>query len=393
MRKTDDMMEEEYVILDEVTAFISNHLSLTRTQADAITLYASATHALPGLVTIGRMLFSADVEAAGKTLAMEIAAALSDNPQDASGTPYALQSELAAAAATPEKHHPTFYFDEIGGVYGESGLNKGNNNTLDAVLKKGYRISGKSSWSVNRTKQEFSVFGGFYLTGLKTAIPRDIRSRTIVIEMKPGRPKRYYDIRESVPQARELQESLGSQVLAMTGDISAFRARGFHPRLTGRKLEVWEPLLAVAWVMGGQRWLNRCLTAFLDLALSESDEIRLSPRQRVLKDMNDILDTAFAGKRFVGGLALADELRHLPDPLYGRTPNGIARLVADYMEPVQPRQERFGQERVRGYRSADIRRLWEQVKPEEMDDAELMEEDNPFAVTADVSELSFGNAA
>ena len=384
----------EYLILDEVCDFVSDHLKVASTQADAITLYAASTHALPGLVTIGRMLFSAEVEEAGKTLAMEIAAALSDNPQDAAGSSYALQSALAAAAAAPEKHHPTFYYDEIGGVYGESGLNRGGNAVLDQTLKKGYRISGKSSWSVNRTKQEFSVFGGFYMTGLKTAIPRDIRSRTIVIEMKPGKPGRYYDIRESVPQAQELQEALNSQVLAVTRQIGAFRGRGLHPRLTGRKLEVWEPLLAVAWVMGGQRWLNRALTAFLDLALSESDEVKLSPRQRVLKDMNDLLGTAFAGKRFIGGLDLADELRHLPDPLYGRTPNGIARLVADCMRPVEPRQERFGSEkRVRGYRAADIRRLWEQVKPEETEDAELAEEDNPFAVTADVSELSSGKAA
>ena len=377
----------EACILDEVAGFVGAHVCATQAQTDAMVLYAAATHALTAFPAFGRMLFTSLDEASGKTRAMEVAVALSANPQDASGTPYALQSELAASANEPEKPVPSFYYDEIGGVYGEAGLNRGANKTLDDVLKKGYRAGASSSWSVNRTKQSFSIFTPFLMTGLRTSIPRDIRSRTIVIQMHPGTPQRYFDVREAQPHATALAEALGAAVKSRMPEMTAFRARGIHPRLRDRKLEVWEPLCAAAYILGGQRWLNRCVTAFRDLALAQSDVIVLTPRQQVIRDVaavtaaSDRKHALEDGSGFIGGLVLTDELRRLENPLYAsRTEASLAQLISDALPMSTIQLTVSGGKRVRGYYEADILAAWDKIRPEDPEDAEIPGEVNPFEV-------------
>ena len=374
-------------ILDEAAEFIGDYVSATQAQTDAMLLYAAATHALTAFPAFGRMLFTSLSEESGKTRAMEITAALCANPQDGSGTPYALQSELAAAANEPEKPMPSFYYDEIGSVYGDSGLLKGSNKTLDDVLKKGYRNGATSSWSVNRTKQSFSIFCPFLVTGLRTSIPRDIRSRTIVIQMQHGSPRRYFDVREAQPHAKALAESLAAAVMARTTQLAEFRARGIHPRLRDRKLEVWEPLCAVAYILGGQRWLNRCITAFRDLALAQSDTVVLSPKQQVIRDAAEVTEASDRkhvledGSEFIGGLTLIDELHRLDNPLYqSRTDASLAQLISDALPMNTVQLTVSDGKRVRGYYAADILDAWDKIRPDDPEDAEIPEEVNPFEV-------------
>lgn len=364
-------------ILDEVAEFIEMHISASSQQVDAMTLYAAATHALPAFPAFGRMLFVSDSEASGKTMAMMITAMLSAKPLDASGTSYALQSALAAAANAPEKPAPTLYLDEISDVFGRSGLNASRNPVAE-ILRKGYKKGATRAWSVNRTPENYPIFTPFLMTGLKNAVPRDIRSRSIVITMKPGTPRRYFDTREAEPDALEHSEALGNAVRTCIPDIAGFRGRGMHPQLKDRKLEVWEPLFAVAVILGGQEWANRCLAAFKELALSESDTIVLTPRQRTIRDVAQVTRTAFAGEEFVGGLALVDELRRRDDPRYQeRTPSGLALLVSDAL-PMNTVQKTVKGRRIRGYYAADIMTAWDKIRPDDPDDVEIPEEANPF---------------
>lgn len=375
----------EACILDEVSDFVSGYIAATQSQRDAMVLYAAATHALHVFPTFGRMLFSSEAEASGKTMAMMITAALSANPLDASGTPYALTSALAAAGNTPEQPAPTLFYDEISGLFGRSGLAASRNPIAD-ILRKGYKSGATSQWSVNRVNEKFSVYTPFLMTGLRVAIPRDIRSRSVCILMEPGTPRRYFDAREAEPYACELAASLARTVRTCVPDIGAFRARGIHPKLKDRKLEIWEPLAAVAYILGGQRWLNRCVSAFKDLALAESDEIALTPRQQTIRDVAAVAASSprvtvlDGGTEFVGGLVIVDELRRLGSPRYqGRTEAGLALLVSDAL-PVNTVQLRIGGERVRGYYVADIEAAWDKIRPDEPEDVEIPEEVNPFEV-------------
>ena len=376
-------------ILDETAEFVARYVSATAGQVDAMVLYAAASHAVKAFPTFGRMLFCSEREASGKTAAMMITATLSANPLDAAGTSYGLQSALAAASNAPEQLTPTLYYDEISSVFGRSGLAASRNPIAD-ILRKGYKNGSTSSWSVNRVQEKYSIYTPFLVAGLRNAVPRDIRTRCITVVMRPGTPRGYFDTREAEPEAQALAAYLGQAVTSRMTDIAGFRARGVHPGLRDRLLEVWEPLFAVAYVLGGQEWLNRCLSAFRELALSESDQVTLSPRQQVLRDAAGLLDGPLAdaaGTGFVGGLALADEMRRLPDrPLYApRSEAGMCKLIAEAM-PVPTTQKRVDGKPVRGYFACEIRDAWEAVRPAEAEDASIAEEENPFAVTDDTDD-------
>ena len=125
-------------MLDETASFVQDHVAASQAVTDAMVLYAAATHALSAFPTFGRMLFTSEHEASGKTMAMMITAALSANPLDASGTSYALTSALAAAGNTPDQPAPTLYYDEISSVFGRSGLAASRNPIAD-ILRKGYK--------------------------------------------------------------------------------------------------------------------------------------------------------------------------------------------------------------------------------------------------------------
>jgi len=372
-------------VLNETAEFVAKYLCATPAQVDAMTLYAAATYALQAFPTFGRMLFTSEQEASGKTVAMMITAALSANPLDASGTSYALQSALASASNTPEQLTPTLYLDEVSEVFGKSGL-IASRNPVAEILRKGYKAGAARSWSVNRTAEQYSIYTPFIMAGLRNAVPRDIRTRCIVVVMRPGSPRAYFDAREAEPDAQALAGSLGQAVATRITDIAAFRARGVHPRLRDRHLEVWEGLFAVAYILGGQEWLNRCLAAFRELALAESDLVTLSPRQQVLRDSVMIIDgplAEMAAAGFVGGLTLRDEMRRLPDrPLYApRSPAGMSSLICDAMMPVVTSQKRVDGQPVRGYLTYQIREAWEAIRPPGMEDASLAEEIDPLEAT------------
>jgi hypothetical protein len=375
-------------LLDEVAEFAARYVSATQAQVDAMILYAAATYAVAAFPTFGRMLFTSEQEASGKTVAMCLTAALSANPLDASGTSYALQSALAAASNAPEQLTPTLYLDEISEIFGRSGL-VASRNPVAEILRKGYKAGATRSWSVNRTAEKYSIYTPFLMSGLRNAVPRDIRTRCITVIMRAGTPRAYFDAREAEPEAQALAACLQQAVGSRMPLIAGFRARGVHPGLRDRRLEVWESLFAVAYVLGGQEWLNRCLAAFRELSLAEADTVTLSPRQQILRDAAAILggplaDTAATG--FVGGLALADEMRRLDNPLYAsRSEAGMARLISDAM-PVPTTQKRVGGQPVRGYFTAQILQAWDAVRPAEAEDARLAEEENPFDVTGDTGE-------
>jgi hypothetical protein len=386
-------------VLDETAEFIARHVAATDAQVTAMTLYAAATHGIRAFPTFGRMLFTSEREAAGKTVAMMVTATLSANPLDASGTSYALTSALAAAGNTPEQPPPALYYDEISGLFGKSGL-AASRNPIGDILRKGYKSSATSQWSVNRVNEKFSIFTPFLVTGLRVAVPRDIRSRCICITMKAATPEAYFDAREAEPEAEALSACLGQAAAQCFGDLLQFRARHIYPKLRDRLLEVWEPLFAVAYVIGGQEWLNKCLAAFRELALAESESVVLTPRQQTIRDVAEVTAGSHRkitlpgdGTEFIDGHVIADGLRRLAprngeaQRYAGRTDAGIGKMVSEALG-INVIQIRIGRDRVvRGHYVADILAAWERIRPAELEDVEIPEETDPYAVTDGADDL------
>lgn len=361
-------------ILDESYSFLADHIAATDDQLVTMTLHAAATHAIRYGVTFPRLLFTSLAPESGKTHAMLINASLCANPSDASGTSYAFQNGLLEASNEPEKPVPTLYLDEVSDVFGQSGT-AGSKHPVAEILRKGYKRGATRSASVNRVKTEYSVFTPFMMAGLRTAVPRDIRTRCIVITMEPGRPRRYYDVRESEPYAAALAAALSSTVKSHRRDIERFRGRGLHPKLVNRKLEIWEPLLAVAYALGGQQWLTKAVRAFAAIALDESDAVPLTPRQTVTRDCAAIASQmAPDGSPFITSGQLSDELLRSDDALYsGRTEHSVACLIRDAVD-VKSGRLRIDGVPTRAYRRADLIAAWEAIKPPELSEVEVPED-------------------
>ena len=371
--------------LDEIRRWFEDHVVASESAVTAMILFAAASWAggLNGaFVTLPRLILLSDAES-GKTTAMNVTAALGPNATDADGTYADLQSALAEAANTPENPLRIFYFDEIGEVYGDSGENKGANKTLNKLLRKGYKRGATDGRSRSGVSRRFSVFFPVIMTGRDISIPVDIRGRTIVVKMTSGEPRRYFDARESEPEAYDYGLILKRDVQEHLEELTRFRARGYHPKLVKRKLEVWEPLFAIARVLGGQKWLNLCLNAFLELALA-SDQVKLTPRQHTLRDLTDVMDTVSFrvpnGRMFAGAEELEKALRALDRERYGDI--SVTQLIARHLRPdLESRQIRIGEDRTRGYYADDITKLWNEIAPAALKDAGEPQEDDPFALT------------
>jgi hypothetical protein len=370
-------MKTNQNVLDDARAFIGDYVSATDEQLDAMTLYACATHAMDAWVTFGRMLFHSEVEESGKTHAMNITLSLCADPLDTEGTQYALQAAMLSSSNVPEQPTPTLYRDEISDVTGRNGMS-GGRNPIMKYLRKGYKRGATDMVSRSGVEERYSIFTAFLMTGLRPAcVPRDVRSRCVCLKMLRGKPRKYFDIRESEPYAAELQKAVASAVKALIPELSKFRGRGLHPKLSARKLEVWEPLLAVAYTLGGQEWLNRAVAAFASLALDESDNVALTPRQQVIRDVAGIAEGY--DNDFVPTMELADTLRRMDNPLYAScTDIALAKLIGNSV-PTDAMQKRLGNARYWGYLRSDLISAWEAAQPAESPDAEIQEEHNPYA--------------
>jgi hypothetical protein len=364
-------------IIDECAEFLSDHVAAAEEQIDAMTLAAIASHATRYMATVPRILFTSDEPESGKTHAMETTVSLASNPMNLSGTSYAWRSGLMEVSNTPEAPPVTLFLDEVSDVFGPSGL-KGQNNPISEVMRKGYKRKATLSQSVNRVKVEYSIFAPVFMTGLRAAVPRDIRTRCIVISMRAGKPRKYFDVRETEPYAESLQHAIAGAVRAHRSEIERFRARGLHPKLTNRKLEIWESLFAVAYALGGNRWLSRALRAFSALALDESEQVPLTPRQIVTRDV------AAAAEQLDGPYVtsgqLTDELSRLDEKLYdSRTEHSLACLIRDSVAVKSGRVTVNGQQ-VRAYRRDDLLAAWEAIRPKELtDDADMPEESDDLS--------------
>lgn len=366
--------------LDECARFQGRYVYATPAMIDAMTLVSAVTWVADRdtFATLPRCLWWSEWEESGKTNAMNVTASLSYDPVDLNGTSYAMRSKIARAG-TEGRPCPTLFYDEISKVFGKAGT-RGDSHPVAHILTKGYKSKATDSWSVDRSDVSFSIFSVFMMTGLRTAVPRDIRTRCILFPMEPGTPREYFDARDAEREAELLAASLSVWVRSKRDEIKAFRVRRLGiPRLTGRRAEVWEALFAVA-NAAGPEWLNRCYTAFCELALDEAENVPLTPEQTLIRDLAAI--ALHEGTPFIGGYVLADELSRMDSPLYaGLTQHQLACKIREAL-PFPSRQV----DRKRGYFATDLVALWDAIKPEDDEVTFAESEAGPFDVTDDMQD-------
>lgn len=329
-RRFDLEWMQEHQPLDDASGFIDRVLYARREQKDAMVLAYAASHGITAFNTFPRFLFTSPDFESGKTTALDVAMMLCQNGWLPDATSWALRAKMAE----PDK--PTLGIDETSIIFGSNGL-RGRGNPLYKPLVEGYRKSAIFSMSVDRTATDVSSYCFVVMAGRNAAVPPDLRSRCIIVVMRPVPGK--IDLEDSLDDGvrsdgDRIREQLHSWVrmAAEQGDLLnlyAREARRLHPRLRSRKLQVWGPLFAIARLAGGD-WPKRCMNAFTALALDASEKPVLSAEDQVLYDAGQYLtDPATEPSAYLLSAELLGYLRDQDERLYtSKTDAQMARLMS-----------------------------------------------------------------
>jgi hypothetical protein len=130
------------------------------------------------------------------------------------------------------------------------------------------------------------------------------------------------------------------------------------PELTGRSLDVWEPLFAVAAVAGGH-WPASVLAACRELVLGDSDaEPALPPRARLLADIRSVWPE---GADRMPAAALVGALGEIPGAPWAGMWSPVAMLAEiPAMLGISPARIESGGHEVQGYWLAQMAPLWDE---------------------------------
>lgn len=295
-------------VLNAVRGFTSTLFWGPDEYLDAHTLILAVTHVKDTFTTVPYALVTSDKPKVGKTtLSTDIPALLADMPWEVNS----LTTEPAMRAKFMDRVPPSaLCLPDAGKIFGESGLN-GRTSKVYQLLVAGYRRTGKVEVSVNRVSTLLPAYFVAFLDGLNNAVPGDLATRAVQFKLTLKPPEIRLRDALSVPVAREaepLQKALHRWAGSNRRVMREFLLDGVtrvHPLLTDRLLQLWGPLFAVAHAAGGT-WPQRCLDAFLEMALDEGDKPVL------LADQKALLDTAqIAMKNGVSVVFTADLVRAL----------------------------------------------------------------------------------
>jgi hypothetical protein len=230
--------------------------------------------------------------------------------------------------------------DDIGKIFGENGLS-GKLTKLYDLLVKCYLRTGTVSVSVNRVAKDLPVFAMAFMNGLEKSAADDLIDRSICMPMpeKPARIRKMDALSPDIArEAEELREDLHGWAGGQLDVIKVFlrdEARKVHPAMGDRVFQKWSGLFAVACAAGGD-WPERCMDAFLLLALDSSQRPPVMRWQQCLLDAATVITGAKADRIFLADLIHG--LRSLDDGEYydeASTDYLVKRLLPKALGPPQ----------------------------------------------------------
>jgi hypothetical protein len=332
-------------ILLNLTLFIRRYVVLTQDQAVAVALWTAHTHAISAADCTPYLQITSATKRAGKTRLLEVLEPLVARPWLTGRTSH------AALIRKIDGQQPTLLLDESDAAFkGE----KEYAEALRGVLNSGYRRSGRATICVgqgsNITVKDFNTFGPKAIAGIG-ALPDTIVDRAIPIELRrrtsDERCARWRE-RDGRAEAVPLHEQLVSWGAR---EITIGLLRSARPSLPAglgdRQADVWEPLIAIADLAGGE-WPDHARRAVLKLGGTIEDQDIVV---ELLRDVADIVkettESVIPTKDLLSKLIDQDDRpwatwRQNDKPITAR---GLARLLG----PLGVHPTKL--ERARGYRT------------------------------------------
>ena len=341
------------------------HATLTRyvvfpspEAADAATLYAAATHAMPQLEFAARLVIKSPAKRCGKSRLLDVLGSLVAAPL--------LTANISAAAlvrSIGKDNPPTLLLDEADATFSKALKGDEKAEHLRGILNAGFgRDRPYIRWDITiRDTEPCETFAMAVLAGIGD-LPDTIEDRAVIIVMRrktSAEPVAKFRIRRDKPVVEEVRDKLGAwvrSVASQAGEAEPVMPAG----LDDRAEDVWEALLAIADLAGGS-WPARARKAAKALAAGRTADTTLG--ERLLADLRAVFGTEDA----MHSESILDELRKISEApwndYFGRPLN--ARDLAKLLRPYGVRSVDVNTARVnkKGYRREHLHEPWHRYLP------------------------------
>ena len=336
-------------LLAMIHTFIRQFVVLTDEQAHAIALWVAHTYLFDAADATPYLSITSAVKRSGKTQLLEVLEFVVHRPW--------LTGRVSAAVLTRkvDAERPTLLLDESDATFNQE---SDNSEALRGLLNSGYRASGTSSSCVGQggglSYKDFSTFCPKAIAGIGS-LPDTVRDRAIVITLKRRtRDETIQRFRQRLArgEAAPIRDELARWASAAVLEVLRVAEPALPGTLNDRAQDVWEPLLAIADLAGGE-WPRLATEAATTLAGSfEDDDIGVE----LLSDIRNLLETLPPGDDFVATTVLLEYLvalderpwatwRKAAQPLTG---HGLRRQLQPF--GIRPDRGTVAGAKVRGYR-------------------------------------------
>jgi hypothetical protein len=317
-------------LLDDIVTFMRRFIVATDEQLTVAALWVLHTHAFNAAEMTPYLYITSPEKRSGKTRLLKLLQLLVAKPWlVVLTTPATLYRKI-------DDEHPALLLDEIDALFSTAGSNTKREDQR-AIFNAGYEITGTVPRVVRSAagKMEvvdFNVFSPKAFTGIGTPLPDTVADRSIPIRLqRKTKDEKVERLRVKLvrPQAVPLKARAELWTKLRVDELREMEPK-LPDKLHDRAQEVWEPLLAIADMAGGDwpaKARDSAVTLQADMAEAES------PSELLLRHLRD----AFKKRRDVAKIATVDLLSDLIEredaPWSERWRAAIEGEPADYRGP------------------------------------------------------------
>lgn len=336
-------------IISKLEEFITDYGAIRQHYVLPIALWALGTYAWEKFDAFGYLNFTSTAPGSGKTRMLELLECICRRAR------LKAKITLAGMCSLIERDSPTLLIDQA------ERLSQNDHNDLMACIFSGYRTGLPITVQLMGRAVDRPIYcpKAFALLGDMLEAARD---RSIVVEMRPTRPKKRWLRSEAQGRGATLQRQCASLMVEYADNIDdAFaNLEGLH-FLSEREEEVWTPLFVMCEIFCPERRSELECSAADICAEKRADPKRVSAREgkqqaqalrdgeRLLGDLCTIIGSA-VGVRTNAALRQLKGIHNAPWRNYagvGLTDLKLAELVRPYS--VGPRQFKIDGKNLRGY--------------------------------------------
>lgn len=363
-------------LLDASAAFLRSYVAFPSSHAAvAVTLFAAHTHMAERFDSTPRLALLSPEKQCGKSRVLELLELLCAGAETLSDASAAYLYRRIGAGQV------TILLDEADAIW-KRGKSDETAEALRSIVNAGHRKSATvGRVEMNGKKPEltrFRVYAPAAIAGIGN-LPDTIMDRSVIVRMRrraPDEHVRDYRERFTRPEGDKLRAQLAAWA-EHAGEMVGEPWPEMPAGVADRAADVWEPLLMVADLAGGEwpKLAREACTAFV----TGAHEDTVSVSVRLLADLRHV----FADADVLAGETIRTRLHALDEAPWGEwyghplTARELAKLLGQFStgdgKPVKSRQVRIGDATMKGYRRADLVDAWSRYLPPASETSETSE--------------------